>query len=165
MLQRFPDDPLSPEAVADYFGTLWHSWGDEALDSAEVGETAKVRGILRAIEKAGLACPFEDIERAFRLIGEEQKAVIVRDGDYGVAQTRLDELQWGSPGTAARAFQPFTVNVPFGLWRALWEAGVLVWWRRDRFDEQFALLEAPSLYDARAGLAVEGLSDLGAILA
>ncbi|WP_134725993.1 CRISPR-associated endonuclease Cas3'' [Paracoccus luteus] len=165
VLERFLDDPLSPAAVSEYFRTLWHAWGDDALDSAEVGETAKVRGILRAIEKAGLACPFEDIERAFRLIGDEQKAVIVRDGDYGVSQALLDELQWSSPGTAARALQSFTVNVPFRLWRDLWAAGVLAWWQGDRFGEQFALLEAPSLYHERAGLAVEGLGDIGTMLA
>ncbi len=161
VLARHAEDPLSPAAVADYFATLWRSWGPEALDAAEVGEAARVRGILQAIGKAGLECPFEDIERAFRLIGDEQRAVVIRDGEHGAPQTLLDDLQWGSPGAAVRELQPFTVNVPFGLWRRLWAAGVLGWWGKDRFDEQFALLEASALYDRRAGLNVEGLDELG----
>lgn len=160
VLGRHKEDPLSLEAVADYFALLWRSYGIDGLDIAEVGQTVKTTGILAAIHQGRMECPFEDIERAFRLIGDDQRAVIILDGRYGVSADELDQLQHGSPGAAARALQKYSVNVPHKLWRRLWDAGALAWWAEDRFGQQFATLSHAGLYDEAAGLAVDGFDVL-----
>ena len=129
--------------------------GPEALDAASVGQGAPAQGILNAITRGGMACPFEDIERAFRLIDDNQRAVIIRDGAHGIGEPALAALRHASPNKAAMELQKFAVNVPQTLWRRLWSAGALEWWAEDRFGEQFATLSHSALYDDAAGLAVD----------
>lgn len=161
VLARHPDDPLSLDAVADYFALLWRSYGAQALDAAPVGQGAPIAGILQAIKHGGMACPFEDIERAFQLIPDGQRSVVIRDGRYGVGDTTLQDLRFGSPGAAARALQRYTVSIPPALYRKLWDAHALAWWATDRFGEQFAMLTNSTLYDDAAGLAVDQMEELG----
>lgn len=157
-------DPIGQEAVAMYFRRLWETYGADALDNAEVGETAQVRGILAAIDKGGLACPFEDVAEAFRLIPDGQKSVVIRGGDHGVPEPTLKELAYRSPGAVARKLQPYTVSVPHKVWRGLWEAGAVAWWEREKFDAQFAVLGVAGLYDESAGLGVAKFEDLGSMV-
>ena len=157
-------DPIGQEAVAMYFRRLWETYGSEALDSADVGETAQVRGILAAIDKGGLACPFEDVAEAFRLIPDGQKSVVIRGGDHGVPEETLKALAHRSPGVVARQLQPYTVSVPHKVWRGLWDAGAVAWWEREKFDAQFAVLGVAGLYDESAGLGVAEFEDLGSMV-
>lgn len=163
VLAEHADDPIALDAVAAYFRRLWDTYGAEALDSAPVGQQAPVVGILNAIAKSEMAIPYEDIADAFRLIGQEQRSVVIRDGHWGVDASTLEDLRWRMPGTVARALQEHSVNVPFGLWRSMWAEGVLDWWERDTFGEQFAMLTSSGLYDAEAGLGIAGLETAGGV--
>ncbi len=164
VLANYADDPLSLEAVAAYFALLWRSYDSPALDSASVGQGAPIAGILAAIQRGGMACPFEDIERAFQLIPDGQRTVIIRDGRFGVGDQILQDLRHRSPGHVARELQRFSVSIPPALYRKLWGAGALAWWATDRFDEQFAMLTHMALYDDFAGLAVDQFEELGSTI-
>jgi CRISPR-associated endonuclease/helicase Cas3 len=160
------DDPLSLEAVAAYFRALFHRYGVEALDRAEVGSGPdRTVGILAEIEATaqGLQFPFADIAAAFRIIEDGQRAVILRGGRWGMPEGEMARLTDHGPGALARGAQGYAVNVPHAVWKGLWAAGAVGWWRPERFDEQFAVVEANEggLYDDRAGLAVEGFEEAG----
>ncbi len=147
----FPDDPIGKDAVDAYFRLLWDTYGKNALDSVMVGDTG-VQGILRVIHTSGIRCPYEDIEKAFRIVREGQKAVIVRDGEWGVDVSELDAVRFKGSGAVNEKVKHYTVNVPWSMWKYLWNGGHLSWWMRERFDEQFAVLDSGDLYDDRAGL-------------
>lgn len=83
VLDEGHDDPIGQEAVASYFKRLWEAYGAEALDAREVGDTVKTKGILKAIRAAKGACPYEQVETAFRIIPGGEHSIIVRDGDWG----------------------------------------------------------------------------------
>lgn len=155
------DDPIGQEAVNAYFRRLWEAYGEEALDAQEVGSTVKWAGILNAIRKNGPNCPFEDIEAAFRIIPGGQKTVIIRDGRWGVDAQDLRDASFAGARKLARLAQPFSVNVPYGLWRELWARGLVQWWRPDLFDEQFAVLASSDIYDDAAGLSAGETGGLG----
>lgn len=147
------DDPIGEAAVASYFRRLWSEYGGEALDAVEVNG---VGGLLKAIGKAGLFSPYEQIEAAFRIIPGGERAVIVCDGDWGVPRDALENLRFGSAGAVAKLVQPHAVNVPWGIWKTLWDEGHLAWWAADQFEDQFAILQNSDLYDLRAGLSDAG---------
>ncbi len=73
---RKHDDPLTLEAVRDYFAELYWQKGEEALDGALVDA---YRGVLPAIRTRApdLAFPFESIAKAFRLIDDIMEPVVV----------------------------------------------------------------------------------------
>lgn len=157
------DDPIGQKAIDVYFHRLWDTYGKEALDAMTVGPL-EVSGILNAIRKAGPDCPFEDIEAAFRIIPGGQKSVIIRDGRWGVDAQDLQDASFAGAGRLARLVQPFSVNVPYGLWNQLWAEGHVEWWRPDLFDEQFAILASSKVYDNTAGLDISGLDDTGSAI-
>ena len=161
VLKDYPDDPIGEAAVQNYFRLLWQTYGAGALDFAVVGPT-RISGILNAIRRAGLHCPYEDIEAAFRVIKDGQRAVIVRDGRWGVGAAQLDSARFSGPRTVAQLVQPFTVNVPWTMWKSLWEDGHVSWWMPERFDEQFTVLDSSGLYDVDAGLNLSG--ETGAVI-
>lgn len=120
------DDPLSLEAVAAYFRELFHRYGAEALDRAEVGSGHdKTVGILAEIEATarGLQFPFADIAAAFRVIEDGQRAVIVRGGRWGMPEDEMERLTARGPGALARGAQGYAVNVPHTIWKGLWATG------------------------------------------
>lgn len=152
------DDPIGEDAVASYFRRLWDAYGADALDAAKVNGTA---GLLAAIRANGASCPYEQIEAAFQMIEEGQRTVIICDGAWGVPRNALEDLRFGSAGAVAKRAQPHSVNVPWGLWKSLWDEGHVAWWAEDRFEKQFAILQTSDLYNARAGLS--GMGDPGGI--
>ena len=147
------DDPIGQEAVASYFRQLWDEYGPEALDAVEVGG---IGGLLEAFRRWGPACHFEKVEAAFQMIPGGERAVIVRDGDWGVPSAVLEDLRFRSVGTVAKRVQAHAVSVPWKLWTALWEGGHVAWWAADQFEEQFAVLQTSDLYDGCAGLSGKG---------
>ena len=156
ILARHEDDPLSLEAVADYFRELFHRYGADALDCAEIGSGPdKVVGILREIEAtaSGVLFRFADIADAFRVIEDGQRAVIVRGGRWGMPENEMERLTQMGPAALARGAQGYAVNVPHAIWKGLWSAGAVSWWRPERFDEQFAVIETHGggLYDVVPG--------------
>ena len=169
-LQQFADigaevlarhaDPLSLEAVRDYFRQLY--WDrDQALDTAQVGA---VTGIMAALEKSGNQCdfPFADIAAAFRLIEDGALPLIIRGGDWGVSEDLLEKLRFNPhAGAIARQLQPFQVQVRQRFRSELLRLGAAEIWRGEEFSEQFVLLTNKKLYDPKAGLWHEDLEDLG----
>ncbi len=154
------DDPLSLDAVRDYFRRLY--WDrDQALDTAQVGA---VTGIMKALEKSGnqFDFPFADIAAAFRLIEDGSLPLIIRGGEWGVSGELMDRLQFNShAGAIARKLQPFQVQVRQRFRSELQRLGAAEIWRGDEFGEQFVLLTNADLYDAEAGLRIDRLEDLG----
>jgi CRISPR-associated endonuclease/helicase Cas3 len=71
------EDPLGLEAVRDYFGKLYWTRGDEALDATELNDGK--RGVLPGLKERArtLAFPFRTLGEAFRLIGDAMEPVIV----------------------------------------------------------------------------------------
>ena len=158
VLARF-DDPLSLEAVNTYFREVDWSF-DHGLDATEIDGTT---GILSVIARAGtgLDYPFADIAMKFQVIDEGGQPVIVSGGAWGIAPDELEQLRFRPAGAIARALQPYQVQVPRAVRDRMLKSGAAVFWRKREFGAQFARLANASLYDARAGLRWEELSDLG----
>lgn len=154
-------DPLSPAAVADYFGELLWCRDDDghwkALDDMKVGENG-LRGIMCAIAegKSKLDFPFADIAAAFRMIHETMVPVIIPASIHptaGVADEMLDSIPHiVGLGGIMRALQRHIVQIPRKARDALIEAGSAVAIARDKYAEQFVRLTNSDLYTADVGL-------------
>lgn len=117
MYRRF-DDPLSLDAVRDYFKDLYWTRGEAAFDAARLD--GRPFPILREIADTapGLRTPFETIARAFRLIDETMDAVVVpwrgNDGSDTRATdvlARIAAMPKPRPDDL-RVLQQYTVPVP-----------------------------------------------------
>lgn len=144
-------DPMSLEAIRDYFQTLYWASGDEALDR---------NGILPMLSERtkSLDFPFETIAREFRLIETPMVPVIVRyrgaDGTDRSADGLVRQLDFVErPGGLARRLQPYTVPVPPRARAALLSAGSVRIVQEARFGEQFVVLENEDIYRDDIGLA------------
>lgn len=154
-------DPLSPEAVQDYFSELLWARDDGGkwyqLDHVEVGDS-KYAGIMTAIDatKYGLNFPFADIARAFRMIEEVMVPVIIPasiNEDAGAPQVLVDSIPYvKSAGSVARELQRHIVQIPRKARMALIGDLSAVAIAGEKFSEQFVLLTNPDLYSREAGL-------------
>lgn len=163
MLARH-DDPLSLEAVRDYFRDLFWRRGVEALDAANVGGKS---GIMTALAQAGnrLDFPFADIAAAFRMIEEAALPLVIRGGRWGVPPEEMERLRHvPHAGAVARAFQPYQVSVAPRLRAKLLCLGAASWWRENDFGPQFAVLENERLYDEQAGFSPDDPEDMGGMI-
>ena len=149
-VMRHHDDPMSLEAINDYFRELYWLKGEDALDA---------KGILRLLgeRRRDLDFPFETIAREFRLIETAMVPVIVpyrgADCEDETAERLLDDLKWVEhPGRVARLLQPYVVQVPPAARAALLSAGAATVVRKDRFDMQFVVLTNLDLYRSDVGL-------------
>lgn len=123
MLPRYPD-PLSLEAVRDYFGELYWQKGPEAFDAPTLD--GQVWPILRAIAERApqkgerdpkLAFPFASIARAFRVIDEVMEPVIVpwsaEPGDDEAEAILARVARMDKPlSRDLRRLQQYTVSIP-----------------------------------------------------
>ena len=146
-------DPIGKDAVASYFSRLWDAYGADALDASTVDG---ISGILEAIGKNAPDFPYEQIEKAFRIIPDGQRTVIICDCAWGVPGRELEKLRFGSASAVVKRVQPHLVNVPWRLWKWLWDEGHLAWWAPEQFEEQFPVLQTSDLYSEIAGLSLEG---------
>ena len=145
---RRHDDPMSLEAIDDYFRELYWIKGDEALDAKHILRLLRER-------RNTLDIPFETIAREFRLIETVMEPVIVpyRSGDDASVARLLDELEWVErPGRIARLLQPYVVLVPHRAKMALLGAGAARIVRQADFGEQFVILTNVDLYQGDVGL-------------
>lgn len=124
VLRRHPD-PLTLDAVNDYFRQLYWSKGPEAFDAARLdGERYP---ILRAIEdaKGRQLFPFESISRAFRMIDQAMDPVIVPWDEAARAILARIAAMDRPLATDLRRLQQYVVPLPRQV-RADWLAqGVL----------------------------------------
>lgn len=149
VLKHHEDDPLSLEAINDYFSELYWQKGDKALDA---------RDILGLFSSGGIdGMPFEAVAEKFRMIKNVQHPIIVpfKANDEGESPVKdlLKKLSFvKNPGFIARALQPYTVQVPESAFRALRNVGAVQPVEEQCFGDQFMMLSNENLYDDRVGL-------------
>jgi CRISPR-associated endonuclease/helicase Cas3 len=100
------DDPLSLEAVCEYFRTLYWARGDRLLDEYQILDDLSER-----TEK--LDFPFRKVDKKFKLITDDMKSVIIpwkeRESE---AEKLINNLRFNKyPAKYARMVQPFTVQI------------------------------------------------------
>lgn len=138
-LKRFPEEPLSPEAIETYFLDYY---GKEGRDF-------DTNGIMKLCEKRADAIPFREIAEKFKLIEQVQFPLIVPYGDEGKnIRDKLKSCYNGFvPHELRRKLQRLTVQLhgyPFRKLRPVLE---------DIFgDGRYFVLINPDIYDSRVGL-------------
>ncbi|MDK2986595.1 MAG: CRISPR-associated endonuclease/helicase Cas3 [Clostridia bacterium] len=101
ILRRYPD-PLSLDAVKDYFSMLYDIEGEELDKERIMAEIKEQEKLLRF--------PFRRIADKFKLIDENTTAVVI-PLDYECRKL-LEEARWSQfPGTYARKLQRYSVQV------------------------------------------------------
>ena len=150
VMQSHLDDPMSLDAVDDYFRKLYWLKGDDALDAKDILRLLRERG-------RSLDFPFETIAGKFRLIETPMTPVIVpwcgTDGRDDTAQRLLEELRWVErPGRIARQLQPYLVQVPPWVRTNLLDTGAAEVVRKADFNSQFVVLSNMDLYRPETGL-------------
>ncbi len=144
-------DPLTLDAVQDYFRQLYWTKGEAAFDKARLD--GKDYPILPALKDRArsLDFPFESIARAFRVIDEAMDPVIV-PWDARARETLARIAAMDRPLAAdLRTLQQYVIPVPFAA-RAEWLAcGAIAPVHRTLGD---ALLAFPDLdlYDSATGV-------------
>lgn len=145
VLRHHEDAPLSLAAIEAYFRLLYWQQGPKQLDR---------HSLLKLVEDSRLeGLPFETLEQRFRMIENNQRAVIIPFDDDGVARSALRALAHAEGvGGIARQLQPYTVQVPQQGFAALERVGTIAAVEPDKFGEQFMVLVNEDLYDERMGL-------------
>lgn len=145
VLRQHGDDPLSLAAIEAYFRLLYWQQGPQQLDR---------HGLLKLVENSRLeGLPFDTLEQKFRMIENNQRAVIIPVDDDGIARAALRELAYvAGVGGIARKLQPYTVQVPQQGFAALERVGAIAAIEPDKFGDQFMALVNEDLYDDRLGL-------------
>jgi len=143
VLRRHQDSPLSPDAIQDYFQTLYWQKGDAALDA---------KGIMSLLSTSDIErLPMETMDHLFRLIDSVQESVIVPWDD--TAKEAIRAMQFSDKvGGLARKLQPYIVQVPRGAFESLRKAGAVQPIAPERWGEQFQTLVNMDLYSDRFGL-------------
>ena len=148
-VMRFHSDPSAPEAIRAYFQEVY--WiEDSGLDRENILRDLRER-------QSSFDFPFASIARKFRFIENQMVPIIVpfrgAKGDDESAQHLLRDLEHVErPGAIARRLQRYTIQVPRRDRSQLLEAGAVRFILKERFGEQFAVLENLSLYRPDVGL-------------
>jgi CRISPR-associated endonuclease/helicase Cas3 len=110
-------DPLSPEAIEEFFRLLFWRKGEDGLDR---------EGVLKKLaESAGdLYFPFRSVSEVFRLIRDIGETVLIPFDEK--ARGLIRQLQYSQfPGNHLRKLQRYTVQAPTGSIETLRRAGYL----------------------------------------
>lgn len=148
-------DPLSLEAVREYFAELFWRRGDDQLDGVEV---AGARGVMRALRDyhQRLEFPFESIAQGFRVIETTMVPIIIPASPkfaFGATQDLIRALRIADrPGGLGQKLQQFLVNVPPKARTELIAAGAAEVIREKEFGDQFVVLTNTALYHSDRGL-------------
>jgi CRISPR-associated endonuclease/helicase Cas3 len=153
VLHRHVNDPLSPDAIRDYFEELYWARGKRELDQHDL------LGHLAASRLDSL--PMDTLALKYRLIDTAQESVIVPFDDRAKDSLR-DLIFAGGVRGPARALQPYTVQVPRKVVAALKKAGAIAPVAPERLGEQFMQLVNAELYRNDIGLHWEHPEFLGA---
>jgi CRISPR-associated endonuclease/helicase Cas3 len=140
VMDHHPADPLSLEAVEEYFRTLYWTRG-EKLDERQILALIK-----EGIHKGDY--PFREIDKQFKLIEEVMEAVIIPWNDQAedlIAQLRQSEYT----RAIARRLQQFTVQVRPVMLDALFNAGAI-----GRVRDQYNVLTNKAMYREDVGLSL-----------
>ncbi len=158
MLRKYASgDPSGPDAMRDYFETLYHRKGKEELDR---------KGVLdMCADHAGdMNFPFESIAAAMRFIDDTMVPVIVpkEEAQPGEVAALVERLRYGGIGGVARGLNRYTVGVPRRVRSAMVLQGVAEAIRPAEFGDQFVVLVNLELYTPEAGLDWDDLTFLAA---
>ena len=143
-----PDELFGPDAMRDYFETLYDRKGKAELDRKGVLEMC-------ADHAADMNFPFESIAQAMRFIDDAMVPVIVpkqeeRPGEVGALVGRLRYAD--SVGGIARKLGRYTVGVPRRVRAAMVAAGAAETIRPGDLGDQFVVLSNLDIYTAEIGL-------------
>jgi CRISPR-associated endonuclease/helicase Cas3 len=158
MLRKYAfGDPFGPEAMRDYFESLYHRKGKEELDRKGVLEMC-------ADHAGDMNFPFESIATAMRFIDDTMVPVIVpkEEAQPGEVIALVEGLRYGGIGGVARALNRYTVGVPRRVRSAMVLQGVAEVIRQAELGDQFVVLLNLDLYTPEAGLDWEDLTFLAA---
>lgn len=160
------DDPLSLDAIRDYFSKIY--WNQShGMDNGivEGAHYPILEHIHAALPRAAPVFPYGSISEAYQIIPGGTRPVVIRGGAWGVSEDELQGLDFTpSAGGVARALQSYQVQVPTAVTGRMRGDGLLGCYREGDFGEQFLMLDMPSLYDERSGLRWDNYSDLGTLL-
>ena len=138
MVMRNYDDPLSLEAVRQYFALLYDIEGKK-LDEKEIIQQLEA-------DAKRLAFPFRSIDPAFRIIeGDMTPIVIPRDPE---CIELVQEARWnGATARLSRSLQPYSVQVYFNEYMDLLDRDAL-----EVIAGQYCVLKDLTLYSEETGL-------------
>jgi len=132
-------DPLSLQAINEFFSRLYFYEGDDGLDW---------KGILKSLEEQvrDFSFPFEDIGQNFTLIETNTRDVIVPYDK--MAEDAIENLRtFGFPRSCSRILQGYTVQIYLPDFERLEESGAI-----ETVGERFHILVNPGLYSEQTGL-------------
>lgn len=147
------DDPLSLEAVADYFETLYaFEQGDPlGLDRQEIMEK------LRGSRQDPLAFPFKEVADAFRLIEGTRDVIIPYDDE---ARRAIALLEAGTISRGIlRRLQGYTVSIYPHTLKRLEDAGAV-----HSINDRFIVLNSLRDYSEKKGIEVRSDQNNGLLL-
>ncbi|MBB2196235.1 MAG: CRISPR-associated endonuclease Cas3'' [Gluconacetobacter sp.] len=155
VLRQERADPLGLEAVREYYRELYWRKGEAALDAATL--EGRDYPILKALAdtQRGLAWPFADIARAFRMIDQAMDPVIVPFDDEAAEAIAVLRGAPFPPRAVVRRLQRYVVPVPSRVRLAMIGVGAVQCIRPDVYGDRFAVLENRSLYDEQSGLRLD----------
>ena len=143
MLRKHAADPLSPEAIHEYFGEVYWARGKDELDGPK---------LLKLLSDSKLeSLPLDTLARQYRLITQRQETVIVPfDEDAKGLINRLAHAD--SARGLSRKLQPYTVQVPRKAFLELRQTHAVAPVAPNQWGEQFMRLVNPDLYRDDIGL-------------
>ena len=165
-LRRHDADPLGQTAIHAYFTELYWTKGDDALDAATIdGERFPIIRHLKdsfspvSKDEVRLVPPFASIAKAFRMIDDVMKPVIVpwKGGDDRDEVNRLVATLCAverPPAAAMRRLGQYTVSIPAKARAAMLASGA-VQPVDPKYGDQFMLLVSDSLYKEPTGLSLD----------
>ncbi|HEY0330965.1 MAG TPA: DEAD/DEAH box helicase [Rhodopseudomonas sp.] len=164
MKRNHGDDPLSPQAMRDYFEEVYWRKGDHGLDRIRAKDLDGASATIKVMEAFSVGSgttnfAYRTVGEGFRLIESGLAPVIVPIDD--TAKQALDGLRhgWLTPGACARQLQSYTVQVPPKARQKLIDNGHVRF--VEGFGDQFAELITGSLYTRDTGLLWENADYLG----
>ncbi|HXP96518.1 MAG TPA: CRISPR-associated helicase Cas3' [Telmatospirillum sp.] len=138
-------DLLSPDAMRAYFSEVFWRMGPKQLDDKNVLGEFRLSG-------GQILSNYRTAAQKFRMIESGLVPVIIAADDKVRAVLNRLNSKDASPGKAARELQSFIVQVPPRDVAALKANGRVAFFRPDLWEEQFAVLMDPSLYQPEIGL-------------
>ena len=148
-VMRQHEDPISLDAIRDYFQEVYWVKGDD-LDAMQIEQRLNEPG-------KTLEFPFESVAEDFRLIDTPSVPLIVPykgiDGMDDTVDRLIEELRWiEGAGRIAKQLQPYVVSVwPHVLYNLI-ESGAASIIEEPKFADQFVLLTNTGLYHGEMGL-------------
>jgi CRISPR-associated endonuclease/helicase Cas3 len=140
-VMRHHSDPLTLEAVEEYFRTLYWLKGDK-LDEYQILEDLS-EGI------KGGDYPFRRVDEKFKIIKDGMDSIIIPWNEE--AERVVNELRYSEyPAYSARKAQRFTIQVPLRVFHNLLSAGAV-----ERLHDQYNILINRDIYRDDMGLCPE----------